>query len=46
MPAAYRPPGEDNADKIRLLVARPFVWIEEEVRLIRKDGGDLTPRSV
>jgi hypothetical protein len=46
MPVAYRPPGKDNADKVWLLVARPFIWIEEEVRFIRKEGGDVTPRSV
>jgi len=46
MPVAYRPPGKDNADKVWLLVARPFIWIEEEVQEIRKGGGNLTPQSV
>jgi hypothetical protein len=46
MPVAYRPPGKENADKVWLMVARPFIWIASEVRELRKGGGDLTPQSV
>jgi hypothetical protein len=46
MPVAYRPPGQESQDKVWLLVARPFIWIEEEVAEIRKGGGDVTPQSI
>jgi hypothetical protein len=46
MAVDYRPPGKPGEDKVWLLVARPFIWIEEEVKEIRKGGGDLTPRSI
>jgi hypothetical protein len=46
MPVAYRPPGPENADKVWLLVARPFIWIEEEVKAIRQGGGDVTPKDI
>lgn len=46
MPVAYRPPGKGSEDKVWLLLARPFVWIEEEVRAIRQGGEDFSPRSV
>ena len=32
MPVDYRPPGKGNEDKIWLLMARPFIWIEAEVK--------------
>jgi hypothetical protein len=43
MPVEYRPPGKD---KVWLLVARPFIWIEEEVKELRKQGGDLTSKAI
>jgi len=46
MPVNYRPPGEGNKDKVWLLMARPFIWIGEEVKEIRQGGGDLSPQSV
>jgi hypothetical protein len=46
MPVAYRPPGKESEDKRWLLVARPFIWIEEEVKEIRKGGGDVSPQSI
>ena len=46
MPVAYRPPGKGSEDKVWLLLARPFIWIEEEVEIIRKGGKDFSPRSV
>jgi hypothetical protein len=46
MPVAYPPTGKDNEDKVWLLVARPFIWIEEEVQEIRKGGGDVTLQSI
>jgi hypothetical protein len=46
MPVAYRPPGKESADKVWLMVARPFIWIEEEVKEVRREGGDVSPRSV
>jgi hypothetical protein len=46
MVVGYRPAGKENEDKVWLMVARPFIWIEEEVREIRRTGGDVSPRSV
>jgi hypothetical protein len=46
MPVSYRPPGKGNEDKVWLLVARPFIWIEEEVRELRAEGKDLSSKSV
>ena len=46
MPVTYRPTGKGSENKVWLLVARPFIWIEEEVKERRKDGGDLSPKSV
>jgi hypothetical protein len=46
MPVAYRPPGKENEDKIWLLVARPMIWIEEEERERKKDGGEASPREI
>lgn len=43
MPSPYRPAGED---KVWLLVARPYIWIEDEVAEIRAGGGDVTPEGV
>jgi hypothetical protein len=46
MPVDYRPSGKGNEDKVWLLVARPFIWIDEEVKEIRKGGGDVSPQTV
>jgi hypothetical protein len=46
MPVNFRPAEKDSKDKVWLLVARPFIWIEEEVQEVRKGGGDVTPQSV
>src|SRR5262245_10500132 len=46
MPLDYQPPGKENEDKVWLLVARPIIWIEEEVKEIRKGGGDFKPQSI
>jgi hypothetical protein len=46
MPVCFRPADKDSKDKVWLLVARPFIWIEEEVQEVRKGGGDVTPQSV
>jgi hypothetical protein len=46
MPVNYPPPGKESANKVWLLVARPFIWIEDEVKEIRSEGGDVSPHSV
>jgi hypothetical protein len=46
MPVDYRPAGKEHKDKVWLLVARPFIWIEEEVKEIRRQGGDVTSKSL
>jgi hypothetical protein len=46
MPVDYRPPGKAGEDKVWLLVARPFIWIEEEVKSLRQQGENLTPQSI
>jgi hypothetical protein len=46
MVSGYRPAGKEHEDKIGLMVARPFIWIAEEVKEIRRTGGDVTPRGV
>jgi len=46
MPVAYRPAGKENADKVWLMVARPYIWIEEEVKERRAKGEDISSRSV
>jgi len=42
----YRPVGKENADKVWLMVARPNIWIEEEVKEIRAKGGDYSSKTV
>jgi hypothetical protein len=42
MPVSYQPPGKGNEDKVWLLVARPVIRIEEEV----KEGIDITPQTI
>jgi hypothetical protein len=46
MPVEYRPAGKENKDTVWLLVARPYIWIEEEVKAIRRQGGTLTSKAV
>jgi hypothetical protein len=46
MPVDYRPADKGSADKVWLLVARPFIWIEEEMTEIRKGGGDLSLKGI
>jgi hypothetical protein len=46
MPVSYRPPGKGNEDKVWLLVARPFIWIEEEVAAAREGTKELSPQSI
>jgi hypothetical protein len=47
MPVDCRPGAKEDADKVWLLVARPFIWIEEEERERRRTGGGVTtPQSV
>jgi hypothetical protein len=45
MPVEYRPPGKENKDKVWLMAARPYIWIEEEVKEIRREGGDVTSKA-
>jgi hypothetical protein len=46
MPVEYRPPGKDGSGKVWLLVARPFIWMEEEVKELREEGKDLSGKIV
>jgi hypothetical protein len=47
MPVAYSPPGKDNAGKVWLMVARPYIWIEEEEKERRKEKkAETTLKSV
>jgi hypothetical protein len=46
MPVEYRPTGKGKDDKVWLLVARPFIWIEEEVNERRKGGGEFNQRTI
>jgi hypothetical protein len=46
MPVNYRPPGKPGEDKVWLLAARPFIWIEEEVNEIRREGGNVSPEAI
>src|SRR5262249_23010341 len=46
MPVGYRPPDKGSEDKMWLLVARPFIWIEEEVKALRQEGGDLSAKAI
>jgi hypothetical protein len=45
-PVDYHPPGKENEDRIWVLLARPFIWIEGEVDYLRKEGKDLSPKAV
>ena len=42
MPVLYQPSGKGKNDKVWLMVARPFIRIEEEV----KSGVDLSPQTI
>ncbi len=46
MPVTYRPQGKEYENKVWLLVARPYIWIQEEVDVIRKGGGDLSSKEI
>jgi hypothetical protein len=46
MPVEYQPPGKQGAGKVWMLVARPLIWIEEEVKAIRKQGGSVSAKGV
>jgi hypothetical protein len=46
MPVDYRPSGKAGEDKVWLLVARPIIWIEEEMKELRKSGKEATPKSI
>ncbi len=46
MPVAQVPSGKDSADKVWLMVARPYIWIEEEAKERRAKGEDLSSQSV
>lgn len=45
MPVAYRPQGKDADDRVWLLVARPFIWIEAEEKE-RGPGGQTTAKEI
>lgn len=45
MLVAYQPPGKDGDDRVWLLLARPFIWIEAEMEERRRGGDDLSPKS-
>lgn len=45
LPVAYQPPGKDKGDKVWVLLARPMIWIEEEVRRMREKGEKVTPKG-
>jgi hypothetical protein len=46
MPVDYRPAGKEGEGKVWVLVARPFIWIDEEVKEMRKQGAILTPKDI
>jgi hypothetical protein len=46
MPVDFAPPGKGHEDRLWLMLARPFIWIEDEVKDIRKQGGDLSAKSI
>jgi hypothetical protein len=46
MPSPYGRPGKSGEEKVWLLVARPFIWIQEEVDTLRKQGNDLKPGDI
>ena len=46
MVVGHRPAGKEHEDQVGLMVARPLIWIEEEVKEIRSKGGDVSPRAV
>jgi hypothetical protein len=46
MPVEYRPPGKGKEDKVWLLLARPFIWIEEEVQERRQGGKEFSQKTV
>ena len=43
MPVAHPPSGKENADKVWLMVARPYIWIEEEMKGREEK---VTPQSI
>lgn len=45
MPVAYRLQGKDGDNRMWLLVARPYLWIEEEEKE-RGPGKQTTPKSI
>jgi len=45
MPVDYRPPGKDGDEKVWLLLARPFIWIEAEMEERRGGGPPISPAS-
>lgn len=45
MPVAYRPQGKDADNRMWLLVARPYIWIEAEQKE-RGPGGQTTSKEV
>jgi hypothetical protein len=46
MPVDYRPREKGKEDKVWLLVARPFIWIQEEMLERLRDGENLTPQDI
>src|SRR5262249_5700772 len=46
MPVEYRPTGKGKEDKVWLLLARPFIWIEEEVQERRQGGKEFSQNTV
>jgi hypothetical protein len=44
LPVEYRP--DKGGDKVWVLVARPFIWIEEEEKERRQAGGGSTGKSI
>jgi hypothetical protein len=45
MPVSYLPP-DAKKDRVWLMVARPLIWIKEEVLEILNEGGDPSPQNV
>jgi hypothetical protein len=46
MPVEYRPSRKGKEGKVWLLLARPFIWIEEEVKERRKGGDEFNQKTV
>jgi hypothetical protein len=46
MPVDYRPSDKGKEDKVWLMVARPFIWLEEEVKERREGGKEFNQKTV